>query len=188
MHILGGERERQRKKVVCNFRHQFIHPNVNQLLVDLFCYLFLFLLKHAWFSHPQDGSKKFLSNIVKKSTRQYDLTSQNKLFNIPAMGTSNVKKQPTDTAAVHYTLPSAYYLCIHLVTAQHDWTLYNFTTKQSAQFHQTECLGTIFFLLYQSQHFPTVYLVFYKTQTVFRQARKHSVHSNSTILLEVIKM
>jgi len=181
MHIL-------KKKVVCNFRHQFIHPTVNQLLVDLFCYLFPFLLKHAWFSHPQDGSRKFLSNTGKKSTRQYDLIPQNKLFNIPAMGTSNVKKQPIDTIAVHYILPSAYYLPIHLVTAQHDQTLYNSTTKQSAQFHQTECLGIIFCCCCISQHFPTVYLVFYKTQTVFRQARKHSVHSNSTILLEVIKM
>jgi len=105
------------------------------------------------------------------------------------MGTSNVKKQPIDAVAVHYILPSTYYLHIHLVTAQHDRTLYNSTTKQSVQFHQTECLGTIFFpLLYQSQHFPAVYLVFYKTQTVFRQARKHSVHSNSTTLLGVIKM
>jgi len=134
-------------------------------------------------------AKSSSQTLEKKSTRQYDLTSQNKLLNIPAMGTSNVKKEPIDTAALHYILPSAYYLRIHLVTAEHDRTLYNSTTKQSAQFHQTECLGTIFFsLLYQSQHFPTVYLVFYKTQTVFRQARKHSVHSNSTILLEVIKM
>lgn len=66
-------------------------------------------------------------------------------LNIPAMRTSNVKKQPMDTVAVQYILPSTYYLHIHLVTAQHDWTQYNSTTKQSAQFHQTECLSTIFF-------------------------------------------
>jgi len=67
------------------------------------------------------------------------------------MGSSNVKKQPVDTVAVHYILPSTYYLRIHLVTSQHDQTLYNSTTKQSAQFNQTECLGTIFFFFVISE-------------------------------------
>lgn len=63
--LTASHAQTEKKKAVCSFRHRFIHPTVNQLLVNLFCYLFLFLLKHSWFSHPQDGSKKFLSNTGK---------------------------------------------------------------------------------------------------------------------------